>query len=114
MASSVLQIGYYPTLLQTRQLMLEQNGYQVTSVLGNEQGMAVAPSQRFDVIVIGFSDTHAMRSGMVRWLKQHLPETPVVALLANTSETFTDADCATLSEDPAVWLATVRRVCLKV
>ena len=57
--------------------------------------------------VVGFSAKYSLRSQMVRWLKQFAPRTPVVVLLANEDERFPEADCATLSEDPATWLATV-------
>jgi DNA-binding NtrC family response regulator len=113
MALSVLQIAYYPSLLQTRRVILESDGYSVVSALGNDQGMAIAASETFDVIVVGFSAAHATRTSMVRWLKQHAPIIPVVALLAHDLEEFPDADYATLSEDPIVWLAMIRQACAK-
>jgi CheY-like chemotaxis protein len=113
MALSVLQIGYYKSLLEVRRLMLEGDGYTVTSVLGNEQGMAVSATGRFDLIVIGFSAPHSVRRNMVRWLKQHIPGVPVVALLANDHENFPDADFSTLSENPLTWLAAVRSAAAK-
>ena len=107
MAVSVLHVAYYPTLLQTRQAMLEQDGYVVTSALGNDQAIALADG-RFDLVVVGFSAGYAERGRIVRWFKQHLPTIPVVALLAHSGEHFPDADCVTLSEDPRVWLSAVR------
>jgi DNA-binding NtrC family response regulator len=112
MAFSVLQIGYYQTLLETRQVMLEHDGYRVTSALGNDQGMEVAGSGDFDVIVVGFSAGHPERTTMVQWLKQHIPGIPVVALLAHRGEMFPDADGETFSEDPLDWLVTVRQACV--
>src|SRR5947209_16376256 len=113
MSLSVLQIAYYPTLLQTRQVILEHDGYSVVSALGNDQGMAIAATETFDVIVVGFSASHATRTSMVRWLKQHAPMITVVALLAHDLEEFPDADCVTLSENPMVWLAKLRQACAK-
>ena len=112
-AISVLQIAYYPTLLTTRQILLEQDGYVVTSALGNDEGMALALSTHFDIIVVGFSAGNRSRTKMVRWLKLNLPATPIVVLLAYPSESFPDADCATLSENPRQWLAAVRQTCAK-
>jgi CheY-like chemotaxis protein len=109
MGQSILQIAYYPSLLETRGRMLEKDGYAVTSVLGNDQGMAVASAGRFDVIVVGFSAPHSMRTNMVRWLKQNISEVPVVVLLAHSHEDFPDADLTTLSENPLTWLAAVRK-----
>lgn len=113
MGLSILQIAYYPSLLETRRRMLEGDGYAVTSVLGNDQGMAVAAAGRFDVIVVGFSAPHSMRTNMVRWLKQNISEVPVVVLLAHDHENFPDADHTTLSESPLSWLAAVRKACTK-
>jgi CheY-like chemotaxis protein len=111
MKLSVLQIAYYPSLLETRQALLEREGYTVTSALGNEQGVSLAGMGSFDVIVVGFSTSHPDRTAIVRWLKQHVPDVPVVALLANSSEGFPEADLATFSEDPREWLAAVRGAC---
>jgi len=112
-AIAVLQIGYYPAMLQIRQSLLEHEGYAVTSVLGNDQGMAVATSANFDVIVVGFSTDTEIRITMVRWLKQNVPRSPVVALLAHSLESLPDVDCETLSENPSVWLTAVRQTCAK-
>ena len=113
MAISVLQIAYYTSLMQMRQTMLEHDGYVVTSALGNDQGMAVASSQHFDVAVVGFSSDHSPRTEMVRWLKQHVPGLPVVALLNHSLESFPEADTTTFSEDPRTWLTAVRATCVK-
>lgn len=87
--------------------MLKNDGYDVLSALGNDQAIALANMKTFDLIVLGFSAPHSVRSTMIRWLKQHSPQTPVVALLAHGAEKFPEADYQTLSEDPQVWLATV-------
>ena len=112
MAVNILQIAYYPGLLEARRMMLEREGYEVVCALGNDQGIALASMKTFDLIVLGFSATHSVRNAMLRWLKQHLSQTPVVALLAHEAETFPEADHATLSEDPRVWLARVAE-CIK-
>ena len=103
----ILQIAYYPGLLQARQIMLEQAGHKVISALGNDQGMALATTHSFSLVLVGFSAPESVRRTMIRWLKQHLPQTQVVALLANESECLPDADCETLSENPGVWLNAV-------
>jgi DNA-binding NtrC family response regulator len=111
MSFSVLQVAYYSTLMETREAMLKQDGYKVMSVLGNDQGMTISRNGSFDVVVVGFSASLAERTQMVRWLKQHLPDVPVIVLLRHSMESFPDADLATFSEDPKVWLAAVRQAC---
>ena len=44
MAAHLLQVAYYPALLNTRSEMLKNAGYRVTSVLGNEEAMALPAS----------------------------------------------------------------------
>jgi DNA-binding response OmpR family regulator len=113
MGLSILQIAYYPGLLETRRVILEEDGYIVTSVLGNDQGMAVASAGGFDVIVVGFPASHSVRTDMVRWLKQHVSEVPVVVLLAHDHEDFPDADLTTFSESPLTLVTMVRKACAK-
>ncbi len=104
---SVLQVAYYPSLLHTRQAMMEKDGHIVTSALGNEQCKAVAAANDFDVVVVGFSGKVAERQEIIQWLKQNRPEFPIVAL-RDRSEELPLADHAVSSQDPNAWLAVVR------
>ena len=103
MATRILQIVYYPALLEVRRILLEQAGYDVTSASNNEQGMSLASADSFDLIVVGFSADFTVRNELIQWLKQHVPHTPVVALLACDAEHFPDADYE-ISENPQFWL----------
>jgi two-component sensor histidine kinase len=111
---SVLQICYQSPVLQARQMLLESDGYAVTSALENKEGTRLAVSGIYDVILVGFSADYSVRNQMVRWLKEHVPSTPVVVLLAHESEKFPEADCATMSEDPLVWLSAVRQTIMGI
>jgi DNA-binding NtrC family response regulator len=110
----ILQVAYYEGLSSVRATLLENNGYAVTSVLGNAKAMKLARHgiASSDLVVIGFSTTYAVRMIMLGWLKRHYPEVPVLVLQSHTSEKVPDAECVTLSEDPSVWLAAVA-TCLK-
>ncbi len=57
MAAHILQVACYPTLQETRTLMLKSAGYQVTSVLGNDNaiGLDGAVIAAADLIVVGLS-----------------------------------------------------------
>ena len=67
MAAHILQVAYYPTLQETRTQMLKSAGYQVTSVLGNDNaiGLDGAVIAAADLIVVGFSASHSVRAAMV-------------------------------------------------
>jgi len=109
MASHILQVAYYPGLLEIRTQLLESSGYQVTSVLGNDDAIALDGTgiATLDLVVVGFSAPHAIRSAMVRWFKAHYPKIPVIVLQFSNWETFPEADLVTLSEDPNIWLAAI-------
>jgi len=82
MAAHILQVAYYPTLQETRTQMLKSAGYQVTSVLGNDNaiGLDGAVIAAADLIVVGFSASHSVRAAMVLWFKARYPKIPVVVL----------------------------------
>ncbi len=105
----ILQIAYYESLLRTRAEMLQRSGYHVASVLGNHQAKSAAPQlvPGTDLVMVGFSGSHADRTAITRWLKQQYPRVKVVVLQAHSSERFPDADCATLSEDPEIWMGAI-------
>jgi hypothetical protein len=42
MSAHILQIAYYPNLLEIRTRMLREAGYRVTSVLGNNEAMKLS------------------------------------------------------------------------
>jgi DNA-binding NtrC family response regulator len=105
----ILQVAYYHGLLDVRKATLEMDGYEVVSAFGNEEAMALAYTRPFDLVLVGFSAALSVRSAMILWLKQHVPQTPVVALLLHEGERFPEADCETLSEDPRMWIAAVAK-----
>ncbi len=104
----VLCISYDPTLSRMRELILEQAGYTVHSVVGNKAGMLAAETYSFDIFIVGNAAERKVRQEMTSWLKGHFPSTPVIALKRSEYESpIEDADCATATVDPAAWLNTV-------
>src|SRR5256886_11421188 len=100
MASHILQVAYYPNLLKVRSLTLESAGYQVTSVLGNNEATKLDASTiaTFTLAVVGFSAPQGIRAAMVQWFKAHYPKLPVLVLQSHPWERFPEADAATPSE----------------
>src|SRR5436305_91890 len=111
MASHILQIAYYPNLLKIRSLVLEAAGYRITSVLGNNEAMKLDASiiATLTLAVVGFSAPQSVRTAMVQWFKAHYPKIPVLVLQSHPWERFPEADAATPSEDPAVWMKLVAK-----
>jgi hypothetical protein len=112
MAAHILQIAYYATLQETRALMLKSAGYEVTSVLGNDNAKRLDRSviAAADLILVGFSAPHSVRTAIVLWFKAHYPKIPLVALQSSRWEEFPEADLSIFSEDPTIWLAKVASI----
>jgi hypothetical protein len=104
----VLCISYDRTLGKIRELILEQAGYTVRSVVGNQAGMLAAETDCFDIFIVGNTARREVREQMAGWLKQRFPSTPVIALKRWEYESpITEADCVTATVDPAEWLKIV-------
>jgi len=112
MAAHILHVAYYPSLQETRTLMLKSAGYEVTSVLGNDNARGLDPAliAAADLIVLGFDAPHSVRADMVVWFKVRYPEIPVVALRSSRWEEFPEAEVSSFSEDPTIWLAEVASI----
>src|SRR5438105_14021944 len=100
MAAHILQVAYYDTLQEIRAKMLEAAGYQVTSVLGNDNAMGLngAVIATADLVVVGFSTRHSVWTALVHWFKAHYLKIPVIVFQFYVWKKFTEADVATLSD----------------
>ncbi len=106
----IFQVAYDPSLLRVRAEMLKHAGYTVTSALGNEAaGRMLQQSGDYDLLVVGWSASDAVRSEMVRLAKQCRPSLRIIALYRAGSRVLAEADLNSCSEDPAEWFAAVTR-----
>jgi hypothetical protein len=65
----------------TREQLLKQLGYRVTSVRGNEAAQrSLALNLRYDLFIIGHDAPREIREVMVRWLKDRFPDAAIIAL----------------------------------
>jgi DNA-binding response OmpR family regulator len=55
MPRRILSVSYDAVLLATRQMLLEQKGYTVTSALGFREALEHCQSDRFDLFILGHS-----------------------------------------------------------
>jgi DNA-binding NtrC family response regulator len=112
MPAHILQVAYYPSLRDIRAQMLRAAGYEVTSVLGNDEAMALSPSliAATDLVVVGFSNSPSIRAAIVQWFKVRHPIIPVVVLKFYEWEKFPEADGVCLCEDPRNLLAAVGNI----
>lgn len=76
----ILSISYDSALLQTRQKLLEQAGYEVVSAVGFAQALEQG-SGDFDLIVMGHSIPQDDKRAMIAELTRHGCNAPVLSLL---------------------------------
>jgi CheY-like chemotaxis protein len=105
----VLQIAYDPVLVGVHRRLMETCGYEVVTVFAAENLVEVdIPALGIDVVVLDHSASFEARWGIVRRLKLHYPEVPVIALRRDVlDEPLTLADHHVSVENPAHWLDTI-------
>lgn len=90
MSKHILSVCYDPMLLSTRQLVLEHEGYRVTSALGLEDGIAKCNGCGFDLFILGHSIPVKEKERLVSRFRLH-GDAPVLSLLrAGESEIAAD------------------------
>lgn len=104
----VFQIAYDEMLLITRAQLLKSRGYEVTSVLGNEDAKRMLDtSQSYRLFIVGHAAPRETREQMVRWLKTNFPGTKVLALNPPYHSNLPGADYNVALNGPDEWLAAV-------
>lgn len=103
----ILQVAFDAALAETRRLLLEKAGFQVTSAVGMAQLQQLANEAEYDLIVVGQIAPRDMRREAILWLKQTHPNARVVALLSAPGERFPEADCEFQTANPEEWVAAV-------
>src|ERR1700756_2402762 len=111
MAKRVLSISYDLSLLWTRQLLLEQLGYEVLSAEGFAQAWAAAEDKNnhFDLIILG----HSIPPNDKKAIVQHMRDScscPILALLRPYESPVVDAAVSIDAGDPNAFLEAVRQM----
>lgn len=106
----VLSISYDATLLRTRELLLEQAGFQVASAEGFTEAFRLcADHTKFDLIVLGHSIPHEDKRAMIRHCAQSC-SCPVLALLRSNEAPVAEATRSVPADDPSAFLAAVEEM----
>lgn len=111
MARRVLSISYDRSLLWTRQLLLEQLGYEVVSVEGLAQAWdaAQARNRHFDLIILGHSIPPKDKAAIVQHLRDSL-SAPILALLRPYESPVPEVSRSIDAGDPAAFLTAVKEI----
>jgi len=104
----IFQIAYDEKLLAMRAEQLTANGYEMTSVVGNEAAeTALGSGQEYDLFIVGHAAPEETRIEMVGWLKMKYPKARILALNPPDCECLDGADYNVPQNVPAELLPTV-------
>ena len=102
----ILSISYDPSLLQTREMILRNAGYDVTSALGFVEAQRLCAEQQFDVIVIGHTIPIKDKLALIRCAKQG-QRAATLCLRKASDPVVEEADYSTDKTDPGTLVEAV-------
>jgi len=105
MSKRILSISYDVSLLATRQMLLEQRGYSVTSALGFSQAITHCRTAGFDLFILGHSIPDTDKNELIRTFRENCPA-PILSLERH-GEDSVPCDYHASPDDPAKFLKTV-------
>ena len=106
----ILSVSYDPTLLMTRELLLQQMGHTVTSVEGFARAFAACESgTKFDLLILGHSIPREDKLAIVAKAKKTC-NCPVLALLRPNESPLPDAERSIDSSEPRAFMDAVRDI----
>jgi hypothetical protein len=104
----VFQIAYDEHLLQERAKLLEHNGYEIISLLGNEAAKVVLSSRQYcDLFIVGHAAPEQTRKEIVDWLRAKYPSVRILALNPPDHQGLAGADYNVPWNSPNAYLATI-------
>ena len=105
----ILSISYDSTLLETRQLLLQTRGYQVTSSHGFTDSLEHCKSAHWDLIIIGHSIPDQDKRALVTQFRRHCTA-PVLALHRFGEPELAAADYSMTPDHPEQLLKMVEKI----
>jgi len=106
----ILSVSYDPTLLMTRELLLQQMGHTVTSVEGFARAFAACESgTKFDLLILGHYIPHDDKAAIIAKVKKTC-NCPVLALLRPNESPLPSAESSIDSSEPRALMQAVREM----
>ena len=109
MKPRILSISYDATLLATRRLLLEREGYEVVSAEGFAAAIEVCDNH-FDLIIMGHSIPQKDKRAIVAELRKHGCVVPVLSLLRIHEHPIPEATHGVDPADPVAMLNAVKGI----
>jgi DNA-binding response OmpR family regulator len=106
----ILSISYSPSLLQTRELLLEQMGHTVVSAEGCVTATEICETdQGFDLIILGHTVPHKDKLEIIRKCGKSCT-CPILALLRPHETVVEGAARSIESDDPKAFVAAIHEL----
>jgi DNA-binding response OmpR family regulator len=110
MERKILSVSYDESLLVTRQLILQQDGYQVTSALGFIEALRRCKEGGFDLAIVGHSIPRSDKRVLLEEIHKSC-RAPVLSLYKSSEGSLPGADYAMDAMDgPQALLEMVHKV----
>jgi hypothetical protein len=108
---SIVQIEFRTSLMTLREQILQSLGHPVVSVLGSHAAKKLELSaETVGVISIGHGAPWQERLEIIRYFKQTLPIVPIVVLLREKDNQFSEADYNCPADNPPQWVRLISQV----
>src|SRR6185312_12507122 len=108
MNKRILSVSYDRSLLATRQMLLEPQGYSITSALGFAEAIGECKTGSFDLFILGHSIPVKDKRELMRMFKEHCPA-PILSL-ERIGEGRVQSDFHASPDEPAKLLRTVKSI----
>jgi DNA-binding response OmpR family regulator len=105
MPKRILSVSYDPSLLETRQMLLEGSGYTVTSALGFIPAIQHCKKNGYDLFILGHSIPLKDKQELMRTFRENCPA-PILSL-ERSNESRVESDFHASPFHPEEFLATV-------
>lgn len=108
MAKRILSVSYDESLLATRQMLLETQGYNVTSALGFTQAIRHCKTAGFDLFILGHSIPATDKQELISTFHNNCPA-PVLSL-GRIGEELVPSDFHLFPDKPEQLIQTVAKI----
>ena len=108
-AKRILLISYDERLLIARRMLLEREGYSVSSALGLKEALGNCNDGSFDLLILGHSIPINDKEGLIRTFRAH-SAAPILSLWENDEAVSNSVDYLAFSDAPEKLLGHVETI----
>jgi DNA-binding NtrC family response regulator len=105
MTKRILSVSYDSVLLATREMLLEQKGYEIKSALGFTDAVKYCNNDGFDLFILGHSIPHNDKLQLIETFRKNCPA-PILSL-ERFGEIKVPCDFHASPDDPGKFLKVV-------